>query len=484
RRGRTVNSTTDAIFAMDTKSGKRQWIYRGKNIMHVTIAIGGGKIYFIESTISPEERDALLRQDKTELEKLTGEAREKKEKELKSLDVRRAVALDAKTGKELWRKAIDVTSVSGISAGGGNLALMYHDGHVAICGANANGHYWRQFLSGEFSKRRIVVLDSKSGEKLWSKDANYMNRPAIINDMVLAEPWAFDLHTGKEKTRTHPLTGLETNWQFSRPGHHCGIVTATPNMMFFRSGFIGYYDLYADSGTRHFAGQRLGCWVNAIPGNGLLMIPEASAGCVCLFSITSTVVLEPREDRTAAWGIYSAAGKRTPVKHLALNLGAPGDRRDEFGTLWLGYPRPASRGRMEYVFDVKPQIASGGGYYVWNEESVNVAEADTPWVFTSGAHGLTRCELPLLGKDDGPAKFTVKLYFADLAENKTRSGNFDIKLQGQSVAEDVEIESAAGGKNRAFIQQFKGVEVKDNLIIELIGKKGLASIAGIEVIRE
>ena len=79
-------------------------------------------------------------------------------------------------------------------------------------------------------------------------------------------------------------------------------------MMFFRSGFIGYYDLYEDSGTRHFAGQRLGCWVNAIPGNGLVVIPEASAGCVCLFSITSTVVLEPREDRDPAWGIYSVAG--------------------------------------------------------------------------------------------------------------------------------------------------------------------------------
>ncbi len=64
-------------------------------------------------------------------------------------------------------------------------------------------------------------------------------------------------------------------------------------MMFFRSGFIGYYDLYHDSGTRHFAGQRLGCWINAIPGTGLVIIPEASAGCVCLFSIASTVVLEP-----------------------------------------------------------------------------------------------------------------------------------------------------------------------------------------------
>ena len=185
---------------------------------------------------------------------------------------------------------------------------MYKGGHLLICGANANGHYWKQFLAGEFSQRRLVVLDAKHGDKLWSRDANYMNRPTIVSDMVIAEPWAFELHIGRAEKRENPLTGEPSDWQFSRPGHHCGVVTTTPNMMFFRSGFIGYYDLYEDSGTKHFAGQRLGCWINAIPSNGLVVIPEASAGCVCLFSITSTVVLEPREDRSPAWGIYSVAG--------------------------------------------------------------------------------------------------------------------------------------------------------------------------------
>ena len=38
------------------------------------------------------------------------------------------------------------------------------------------------------------------------------------------------------------------------------------------------------AGTEHFAGQRLGCWINTIPANGLVMIPEASAGCVLIRS--------------------------------------------------------------------------------------------------------------------------------------------------------------------------------------------------------
>ncbi|MEK6238685.1 MAG: PQQ-like beta-propeller repeat protein, partial [Planctomycetales bacterium] len=348
-----------------------------------------------------------MRQDKSELKNLTGEARKKKEAELKALDVRRVVALDAATGKELWRRPVDVTFCSGVSAGGGSLAMMFQKKTLVVCGANANGHYWRQFLSGEFNKRRLVGLNAEDGEKLWSRDADYMNRPAIINDMVLAEPWAFDLRTGAEQKRVNPLTGKETKWQYSRPGHHCGVVTATPNMMFFRSGFIGYYDLYADSGTRHFAGQRLGCWVNALPANGLVVIPEASAGCVCLFSITSTVVLEPREDRTAAWGIYSVAGPQTPVKSLAVNLGAPGDRRDQFGTLWLSYPRPRIVGRMEYAFNLKPTLAAGGKFYARNEETTPIEGPGADWVYASGAKGLTRFEVPLLSKDDKQAVYKV-----------------------------------------------------------------------------
>ena len=143
------------------------------------------------------------------------------------------------------------------------------------------------------SSGRVTAMSSRDGSLLWSRAVGYRVRPLVVGDTLHAEPWAFDLHTGEPKTRPHPLTGQESEWRFSRPGHHCGVITATPNMMFFRSGFIGYYDLYEDSGPRHFAGQRLGCWVNAIPGNGLVMIPEASAGCVCQFSIASTVSEAP-----------------------------------------------------------------------------------------------------------------------------------------------------------------------------------------------
>ena len=305
-----------------------------------------------------------------------------------------------------------------------------------------------------------------------------MNRPAVIGNEIFAEPWAFDLHTGKPKTRPHPLTGQESTWRFSRPGHHCGVITATPNMMFFRSGFIGYYDLYQDSGTRHFAGQRLGCWINAIPGNGLVMIPEASAGCVCQFSIASTVVMEPKSENKS-WGIFSAVGPTTPVKRIGINFGAPGDRKDISGNEWIGYPRPSTRARLEFVIDVKPSLASGGGWYSRNAESVTIGGTDKPWLYASGARGLKRFEIPLLGKDDKPAKYSVRFHMANIDTEKVQQ--CQIKLQGSPVGGSIQIEQDTA----PTIKTFTGIEVKDKLLVDIESLSSeLTTVSAIEVIRE
>jgi outer membrane protein assembly factor BamB len=481
RRGLTVKSQTDAIFAVDTESGDRIWTHRGENILHTTIAIGPEHVYFIDSSLTPEERQQLYLKDKGELKKLTGDAAKKAEAEMKAYDVRLAVALDRRTGVKVWEQAVDVTDTTNVSAGGGSLTLMYADGHVVLCGANANGHYWKQFLSGQFEKRKIVVLDAHNGRALWAKNANYMNRPAVVGNDIYAEPWAFNLQTGETKKRPHPLTGAESDWRFSRPGHHCGVITATPNMMFFRSGFIGYYDLYQDSGTRHFAGQRLGCWVNAIPANGLVMIPEASAGCVCQFSIASTVVMEPRT-KSSSWGIFSAVGPTTPVKRIGINLGAPGDRKDSFGQEWFGYPRPNSRNRLEFVFDLKPKLLSGGGWYSRNPDSIKLADTDKPWVYASGARGLSSLEIALLGKGDPKSDYTVKLHFAN-ADDKDAS-SFDIELQDRMVRRNVTSPSPTA--SAPLVVEFDDIAVVDNLSVRLIPNESdrLPTISAIEVVKQ
>ncbi|MCA9048817.1 MAG: PQQ-binding-like beta-propeller repeat protein, partial [Planctomycetaceae bacterium] len=483
RRGLTVSSQTDALFAIGPTTGETQWTYRGANILHTTIALSPDAIFFIDSSISPEERQELYRREKPELQNLTGDAAKAAEEEMKKLDVRLAVALNRRTGEKLWERPVNVTDTTEVSAGGGSLTVMYADDCLVLCGANANGHYWKQFLSGEFEKRKLVVLDAATGRELWSKNANYMNRPAVIEGQVFAEPWAFDLRTGEPKTRNHPLTGESDEWRFSRPGHHCGVITATPNMMFFRSGFIGYYDLYQDSGTRHFSGQRLGCWINAIPGNGLVMIPEASAGCVCQFSIASTVVLEPKTENNS-WGIFSAVGKSTPVKRLGINFGGPGDRKDDKLQEWFGYPRPHTVGRLEYVFDLKPQLVKGGSWYSDNPESVSVTTIDAPWLFASGVKGLQRFTAPLLGEGDAPARYDLKLYFTGLSPDDAAA--VKVRAQGQDVTGQTEVSTGDGPHALSVVlRTFSGLAVDHGLTVELASPEGAgpANLAAAEIVR-
>lgn len=488
RRGKSASISTDVLFAYDVQTGELKWTHQGKHISHVSIAIGDGRVFFIDASLTPEQREDMLRQDKTELAKLSGKEKEIAEERIKKADIRMAVALDAKTGKQQWANPVDVTDCSEIGIGGGALTMMYQNGHLVLSGANANGHYWEQFLAGEFARRRLVVLDAEKGNKIWAKDANYRSRPIVIGNEVIAEPWAYDLYTGEQKMRTHPLTGEKSPWMFARPGHHCGALSATANLMFFRSKSTAYYNMDEDEGTEHFAGQRLGCWINTIPANGLVMIPEASAGCVCLFSIASTIVFEPRDDRMS-WGVYSANGASTPVQHMALNFGAPGDRRDATGKLWLGYPRPSSRAGIDLPLNLNHDLAKGGEFFATNEASHKIEGTQVPWIFTSGARGLQHAELPLIGKGEKPETYTVRLYFAAPKGDKPGQRVFDVQLQGKTVLKGLDVAAKAGGAQKAIMEEFVRIPVTDHLRLDLVPSdpkaeaSGQPVINGIEVLR-
>lgn len=485
RRGRKTQDATDAIFGIDLKTGKNIWDYQGQSISHRTIAIGPKRVFFIDSTLTSEQRAELLRHDKTALEALEGEEREIAEDRLKKADLRRAVALDSQSGKLLWSQPVDVTDCSEIGIGGGMLTLMYQNNTLILGGANANGHYWKQFVAGEFSRRRLVALSADDGYKLWAKDANYRSRPIIVGNKVLAEPWIYDLHTGEQQIRQHPITGQDVPWSMMRTGHHCGMLTgADSGMIMFRSGFTGFMDLEQDAGVRHFAGHRLGCWINAIPANGLVMIPEASAGCVCLFSIASTVVLEPREARRP-WSIYSSVGMQTPVQQLALNLGAPGDRKDAHGTLWLSYPRYRAyqETSLDVKLDLQPEFGTDGGYRDLNENSVSVAQTNTPWLYTSWIANLQSITLPLLGKGDSPAKFSVELHFAETPDEGGVFALFDVQFNGKTVLDDVTLKHSSEAEFKAIVQTIDNVAVTENLQISLVSKSGKPSLCAVKVVR-
>lgn len=486
RRGRVTEDATDRLFAIDIATGKHAWSYAGKSISHHTIAIGPDRVFFIDSSITSQQRDDLLRQDKSHLAELTGDKRELAEKRLKEADVRMTVALDLKTGEKLWEKAVDVTDCSEIGIGGGKLTMMYANGALVLCGANANGHYWKQFVAGEFKHRRLVTLDAYDGDKLWAKDANYRHRPIIIGNQILAEPWMFDLTTGKQLMRKHPITGEDEPWSIMRTGHHCGMLTGSESgMLLFRSGATGFIDLNSDAGIRHFAGHRLGCWINAIAANGLVMIPEASAGCVCQFSISSTIVMEPREARRP-WSISSAVGAQTPVQRLAISFGAPGDRKDAQGQLWFSYPRRAAyqETKLDIRVDLKHRFAPLGDFDGAVESRVAPSLSEAPWIYASWARGLEQFTLPLLGDGDEPANYTIRLHFCDGVAATGEKNVLDVLFNGQPVTTGLALAPPAGSGLQPVVREVRNVRVERDLVIDLRPQQGTTMLNAIEAIRE
>ncbi len=466
RSGAASERRSHALFALDIDSGNLLWTYQGKDIWHMSIAIGAGCVFLADTVVTEEQRQETLKDKLARLKGLSGLEALDLEEKLHSAKVRSLVALDVQTGQVRWQKPIDLSDCIGVGPGGGELSLIYQDKVLLLCGAALNGHFWKQFFAGAFSRRSIIALSSVDGKELWSGKLGYRSRPLVVGDTIYAEPWAYDLHTGEPRMRTHPVTGEQVRWQMARPGHHCGSMAASPNCLFFRSDSTGYYDLISDYGTCHFGGQRPGCWINSIAANGLVLIPEASSGCVCPFPIHCSVVLHPRKTNRM-WGMFSSPGNMTPVRHLAINFGAPGDRRDNKGRLWLSYPRPRT-GRLVLAFTLDIDVLETGHYYRHSPEIVQVEGTDVPWLFASGCSGLVRCAVPLIGEGEAPGTYTVRLSFSEPLYDRPGKRIFDVKIQDKVVLQNFDICKEAGGRNKAVVTKFQGIKVNDNLRIELV----------------
>lgn len=456
-----------SLFAFDIASGKLLWEREAKEILHPSISIADGKLYFVDDPAAASSaRQTLISQ----LDRMQPASAEKV---LQNSAMRTVICLDAATGGTLWERAIDLTG----GIGGqywSSLGSMVADGVLVLFGVYTDGHFWKEFFAGQFESRRIVALSSQDGYTLWDKKIAYRVRPLIIGDTLHAEPRAYDLHTGDPRLRSNPVTGAQEPWQFARPGHHCGLPVAAPNLMLFRSGHIGYYDLQKDSGTMHFGGQRTGCWNNFIPGNGLVLIPEASSGCMCAFPNMATVVFK-RGQTERAWAKFSFAGSLTPVRRLALNLGAPGDRKDSLGLPWIGLPRPSGSLVAALAADVKG--LSGGGYFQAGPDFAQVQGTDTPWLYTTGYRGFQQCSIPLLEPGDGVADYTVRLHFASLEDEPAGLRVFDVKLQGKTVEKGFDPVIAASGPGRAVVREYRGVRADGRLEIELAPVKPKSTAA-------
>lgn len=237
-----------SLFARDARTGRLLWQYAARHsIRHNAIAISQGRVLLIDRPLALFDRH--------------------KRPESKEHPPGALVALDAKTGQPLWQNDEDVYGT----------LLAASDQHDALL---MSYQPTRFRLDSEFGGR-LAAFRASDGQRLWDVKAAYDSRPLINGDTVYAQGGAWKL-----------LTGERVPFELKR-SYGCGIVAASQNLLVFRSATLGYRS-FEQSEPEDYGGIRPGCWINAIPAGGLVLVPDATSGCTCSYLNKAWIALTPR----------------------------------------------------------------------------------------------------------------------------------------------------------------------------------------------
>ena len=339
------------------KDGKLRWMVHAHGVVgNHGIAMSKDRVYLIDQT-SPAKVEKAKRRGET------------------IPNVTLVEALDLATGKTVWQ--------TDQGHGGRNSLWLAGDVLLATGGGGMTGY------------------SAADGRRLYTQSVSASRLPVIVGDTIHVVPTAYDLRTGRPKSRAHTFTGGTAPWNVGK-SYGCGSISAGPNVLMFRSGTMGIYDLAGDSGVHNFGGVRAGCHVNMIAAGGLLLTPPGDAGCTCSYCYQTTVALVPAGRQKESWSLFHDRLPVAAVERAALNLGAPGDRRDAGGAIWLATPRPDTiSDRAEIAVPFRFTMLDGFGRYRRNAGLLGIAGTDRPWIYTSGLKGMARAEIDLEIMDRG-----------------------------------------------------------------------------------
>lgn len=251
------------LFALDAKTGKLLWQYKPRHsIRNNAIAVAGSRVCLIDRPLALEDR--------IENPQPNGKHRAKLAPGQHPGGT--LIALDASTGNVQWQQDEDIFGTQLAVSDEHGILLMYYQA--------VRHNFFR--LPSEIGGR-MAALDAATGKRLWDQPAAYTTRPILNGETVIAEGGAWELKTGK------PLP-LRVERSYG-----CGQFSACENLILFRSATLGYRDLTRDAGTENFGGMRPGCWFNAIPAGGLVLVPDATAKCACSYQMHAWFALQGAE---------------------------------------------------------------------------------------------------------------------------------------------------------------------------------------------
>ncbi len=250
-------SESTSLFAYDVESGKMLWQYKAKeSIRHNAIAIGAGRLHLIDRVLAVDD--------------LLANAPARRGEKPKKPPVRQTtgelVTLDVKSGEPVWDSEKDIFGTALAFSQAHDVLLMFYQPTSFRLPSEVGG--------------RIAAFHAGGGYRLWEKKVSYRTRPLINGKSIIAHPSALDLKTGEAIAMAIPKS------------YGCGQVSGSKNLLMFRSGTLGYHDFTRKAGTENYGGIRPGCWINALPVGGLVLVPDASAGCSCSYQNRSWMALE------------------------------------------------------------------------------------------------------------------------------------------------------------------------------------------------
>lgn len=253
-------SESSDLFAYDIETGKLLWRYDAKeSIRHNAIAIAKGHVYVIDRALAKD--DLLSRAPARRGGKPTTPP--------SGHPTGRLIKLDARTGKSQWVEEKDIY--------GTTLAVSEEHEIVLMC------YQPTRFKLPSEVGGKMAAFHASDGYRLWDKPVSYNTRPLINGTKIIAFPSKVELQSGESSS-------LKLSKSYG-----CGQIAGSKNLLMFRSGTLGYLDFTREAGTENFGGIRPGCWINALPVGGLVLVPDASAGCRCSYQNRAWVALEGQD---------------------------------------------------------------------------------------------------------------------------------------------------------------------------------------------
>ncbi len=371
-------------------------------------------------------------------------------------------ALDVNTGSVLWSKTNNIFGTW----------LGYSEEYDVLI---QSGRKSRDMVTGE-PNERIIAYAGETGNMLWDDShGEYDHGPYILyKDRIMVQKAssgkALNLLTGGTYTLPHPLTGLDTPWDFSR-NYGCSTAVASEHLMTMRSGAAGFVDLKnGHGGAGNFGGFRSGCAPNLIPANGVLNAPDSTSGCTCNYQNKASLALFHMPE-AGLWTFDPVKSSAGAVNRVGINFGAPGDRLADNGTLWMDYPS---------IGGTSPDIAislSGSPEY-FSDAATRYPDEANGWITASGVEGATEIELTL---NQSGGTNTVRLYFSEPGDSEVGERVFHVSIGGQQLLSFFDpVQEAAEGEN-GCVREFSGITCGSSLNVSLTPVTGKTLISGIEI---